>query len=109
MIIDFDNIREKRLPHFQGGEKEANFRIFSDDKEKILKGRLVPGASIGLHTHKEGSEIIYVLKGTGKVICDGEIEIVFPGMVHYCPQGSNHSLINDGLEDLFFFAVVTLY
>ena len=42
----------------------------------------------------------------GKVICDGETEIVHAGSCHFCPKGHTHSLINDSGADLAFFAVI---
>ena len=81
-------------------------RIYTDAMGKIMKGRLIPGASIGLHTHETNSEIIYVLEGTGKVLCDGAYELLAAGSCHYCPKGHAHSLINDSAADLIFFAVV---
>ncbi len=74
--------------------------------ETVLMGRLAPGASVGLHAHRTDSETVCVLSGTGKAICDGELERLVPGSVHYCPKGCSHSLINDGEEELRFFAVV---
>ena len=67
---------------------------------------LEPGASIGLHTHQGNSEIIYILSGTGKVLYDGAYETLVPGACHYCPEGHEHSLINDGKDELRVFAVV---
>ena len=69
-------------------------------------GTLEPGASIGLHTHETNSEIIYILRGKGKVLFEGEYELVSAGLCHYCPQGCSHSLINDSDDNLTFFAVV---
>lgn len=106
MLIDFAAIEEKAIPHMRDGEKEANMRIYADELGKIMRGRLVPGASIGLHTHDTSSEIIYVLSGAGKVLCDGAYEPVCAGICHYCPKGHAHSLINDSQEELTFFAVV---
>ena len=71
-----------------------------------LLGRLVPGASIGLHTHEAGSEIVYILSGEGKALYDGGQETLTAGDCHYCPKGHSHSLINGGGEDLVFFAVI---
>ena len=71
-----------------------------------MYGRLIPGASIGLHTHETNSEIMYFLKGTATMICDGVPEKIEPGVCHYCEKGHSHTLINDGGEDLEFFAVV---
>jgi len=106
MLIDFAAIEEKAIPHMRGGEKEANMRIYADGLGKIMRGRLSPGASIGLHTHDTSSEIIYVLSGAGKVLCDGAYEPVCAGSCHYCPKGHAHSLINDSQGELTFFAVV---
>ena len=58
MIIDFSKIEELAHPNFKGGEKDYHSRMFSDDRVKIMKGRLTPGASIGLHTHTTDMEVI---------------------------------------------------
>ena len=106
MLLDFDKIEEKVIPQFRGGEKETVTRMFTDPQVKIMRGKLAPGASIGLHTHETNSEIIYILEGEGKVLCDGAYESVEAGICHYCPKGHEHSLINDSQADLLFFAVV---
>lgn len=106
MRIDFENIEEKALPQFKGGEKEYNVKMYTDALNKIMKGRLVPGASIGMHTHDTGSEIISITKGNGCAIFDGTRIALKAGDVHYCPKGHSHSLINDSSLDLEFFAVV---
>ena len=106
MIIDFDHLEETVIPHFRGGEKETRSRMYTDENNKIMRGKLEPGASIGLHVHEGNSEIIYILDGRGKVIDDGSAKELSAGMCHYCPMGHEHSLINDSDEDLIFFAVV---
>ena len=106
MKILFDQMEEKVLPEFKGGTGALNARMHTDENNKIMRGRLAPGSSIGLHTHETSSEIMYFLSGTGKVLCDGVWERVTPGTCHYCPRGSSHTLINDGTEDLVTFAVV---
>lgn len=106
MIIDFKSMEEKVNPQFKGGEKEFKVRMHQDENNKIMYGKLEPGASIGSHTHETNSEIIYILEGTGITIYDGEEEEVQPGTCHYCPKGHVHSLINNGNRDLIFFAVV---
>ena len=109
MIIDLKNIPVKTMVNFNGGEKEFNANMFIDEKgNKIFIGKLIPGASIGLHTHETSCEVIYILKGQGKVLYEGEEFRVQAGLCHYCPKGKQHSLINDSEEDLDFFAVVPL-
>lgn len=106
MILDLKQIPETIAPHFKGGEKEMAMRAYADGKNRIMLNRLVPGASVGLHTHEGSSEIIYILEGGAKVLYDGEELRIEAGQVHYCPEGHTHSLINDTENDLVFFAVV---
>ena len=109
MYIDFDKINQTVIPQFRGGEKDTIAKLYTDDKIKIMHGRLESGASIGMHTHETSSEVIYILSGKGKVIYDGETERLEEGSCHYCPIGHTHSLINDSENDLIFFAVVPEY
>ena len=106
MKIDFDAIPVAVTPNMKGGEKEVASRRFQDELGGILKGKLIPGASIGLHTHESNYEVIYIVSGHGTMLCDGEEEVLGPGDCTYCPQGHTHSLMNTGAEDLEFFAVL---
>ena len=106
MKIFFDQMEEKVFQSFKGGEGEFHVKMYTDPRAKIMRGRLLPGYSIGLHTHEGNSEMIYILSGTGKVLCDGEYEPLAAGDCHYCSMGHAHSLINDSQGDLCFFAVV---
>lgn len=106
MKIDFNNIEESVLPNFKGGEKSFAAKMFFDGSNRIMMGRLVPGASIGLHTHVDSSEIMFITKGQGYVLYDGERIDLKAGDVHYCPKGHSHTLINSSDADLEFSAVV---
>ena len=106
MIIDFKNTEESVINNFYDGEGFIAAKMYNDDKNRILYGRLEPGCSIGMHRHEDNSEIIYFLKGKDTALFDDDKEEVSEGMCHYCPKGHSHSLINDGKEDLIFFAVV---
>lgn len=106
MILKFEQMETKALQSFNGGEGTFFAEMFVDENNKILRGKLVPGASIGLHRHVPTSETIFVVSGKGKLVCDGVEERVAPGDCHYCPKGSEHTFINDGDEDVCFFAVV---
>ena len=107
MIFDFDTMQTQRQPHVQGGEKELISQAYQQPGQiKILRGTLEPGATIGLHTHVTSLEVYYIISGCGKVLDDGEISPICAGQAHYCPKGHSHSLINDGTEDLCFFAVI---
>lgn len=116
MKIQFEQLPISHLERFNGGEKELAARIFSDGKNKILKGCLVSGAGIGYHRHTDSSEIIFVLSGEGKMLLNGEdtgienasVEYLRAGDCHYCPKGFYHSFLNESEEDLVFYAVVPI-
>ena len=101
------------LPNFKGGEKEFAANMFFDGTNRIFKGRLIPGATIGMHTHDDSCEVIFILDGKGAIVDrepGSETETVSPvseGDCLYCPKGHSHSLQNTADEgDLIFYAVV---
>ena len=114
MIIDFNKIEEVANPQFKGGKGDTMFRTFNDGQNKIMRGRLEPGCSIGYHSHETNSEIIYILSGEARCLYDDDQKPgvradnkLVPGQCHYCPKGHSHSLINaSATEPLIFFAVV---
>ena len=106
MIIRFQDMEEVELKAFKGGMYALNAKMYTDAYNKILRGRLIPGASVGMHRHEDSAEIIFIAQGQAKSICDGQEELLFAGDCHYCPKGSEHCLINVGQEDVVFYAVV---
>ena len=87
MLIDFSKIEEVRVPNFKGGEKELLKKAYADGRNCIMLDRLMPGASIGRHTHETNSEIMYIVSGTATFTVGDTVET--------------------GEEPLVFFAVVT--
>ena len=106
MKMNFDQMPDTVLEHFNGGEGTFIAKMFNDGKCKILRGLLKPGCSIGMHTHETNSEIMHVLSGAARVIMDGETLIIPAGQTHYCPKGHTHMTMCEGTEDLVILAVV---
>lgn len=106
MIIDFDTIVHTTIENFRGGEKNTHMAVYTDNTNRIMKATLRPGASIGLHKHTTSSEIVIVITGTGVMTCDGKEERLRAGLCSYCPIGSEHTLRNEGEDDLVFYAIV---
>ena len=112
MIIKFDEMEVSVLPAFKGGEKELIANMYFDGTNRILKGCLEPGASIGVHTHEDSCEVIFITGGYGSIFertPDNEDTLisVSEGDCIYCPKGHTHSLINSSEEgNLTFLAVV---
>ena len=107
MVIDFSKIEEVANPQFKGGEGDTMFRTFNDGMNKIMRGRLDVGCSIGYHSHETNSEIIFIISGQARCRFDDGEESLSAGQCHYCPKGHSHALINASLtEPLIFHAIV---
>lgn len=115
MIIRFDEMDLSVLPQFKGGEKELRANMFFDGTNRAFRGTLVPGATIGMHTHEDSCEMIFILSGIGSIVektpgtDQVTVQPVSAGDCLYCPKGHSHSLQNlDGSEDLVFYAAVAM-
>lgn len=107
MVIRQADIEISHLENFKGGEKHLEAKMFFDGTNRILiNARLIPGASIGMHTHEDSCEVIFILEGRGSLLEDGTKKEVQAGDCLYCPKGGSHSLVNDSGSDLLFCAVV---
>lgn len=106
MLVDFNTIKEMTIPCMNNGTGEMTAKMFMDNGRKIIPCKIHKGGSIGIHKHEISDDINYVLSGLGKVICDGEEEILGAGCCHICKKGSEHSIINMGDEDLVLLTVV---
>ena len=106
MVNNFEEMEWNSNPGFKGGEGIFYNRMITDGVNKMMMGKLPPEASIGYHKHEGSCEMIFILKGEGKVRYD-DVEIPLKeGCCHYCPEGHSHSLINNSGNDLLFYAVV---
>jgi quercetin dioxygenase-like cupin family protein len=52
------------------------------------------------HSHPNGEEVIYILRGSGRVYVDGAVEPVREGTAVLFPQGTVHMLQNSGPEEM---------
>ncbi len=60
-----------------------------------------PGESSSLHNHPESEEINYIVRGSGKVLSDGEDEEFGPNSFMFIPKGVFHRHVNTGDEPLW--------
>ena len=100
MLIDFSKIEEVCVPNFKGGEKELLKKAYADGRNCIMLDRLMPGASIGRHTHETNSEIMYIVSGTATFTVGDTVETVQAGQCHYCPKGGTHMPGNIRREEI---------
>ena len=72
----------------------------------ISKLTLEPGASIGVHEHKEDFEVYYILQGEGRVMDNGHMQPIGSGDVVYTANGESHCLENTGEGNLVLLDIV---
>ena len=106
MQIDFNKIELMTFPGMNKGTGTMSARMYNDDSYRIIPTVIHPGGSIGTHKQESGDDMNYIISGTGKAICDGAEEELRPGVMHICPKGSEHSIINTGEEDLVMLTIV---
>ena len=97
----------------RNGNGETEMRKLLNGAEELYgKGRmfnhmtLLPGRSIGTHTHEGDNEIFYFLSGYGEYNDNGTVVTVGPGDVAVCSDGETHGLVNSGTEPLTFIALI---
>ena len=83
------------------GEYESGLKL-------IAKLVLRPGCSLGYHEHHGESETFYILQGFGDFDDNGTVRQVKPGDVTFTPSGSGHALVNTGVSNLIFMALIIL-
>ena len=49
MNFNYNEQEYEEFPNFKGGEKSLYAKMFHDEKNRIIYGKLIPGASIGVH------------------------------------------------------------
>ena len=63
--------------------------------------RVDPGQTVRpAHSHPNGEEVIYIIRGTGRVMVDGEVSPVREGTIVLFPQGKVHMLQDNGTEEM---------
>jgi quercetin dioxygenase-like cupin family protein len=63
--------------------------------------RVAPGEKVRpAHSHPHGEEVIYIIRGSGRVMIEGEVQAVKEGTAVLFPQGAVHMLHNTGGEEM---------
>ena len=96
-----------------------SMRWLVSDKDKTLHAsncsacmvQLAPGDKVTqAHSHPNGEEVIYIIRGSGRVLVEGEVKPVRAGTTVLFPRGAVHMLHNSGTEEMkviCFFAPAT--
>ena len=109
MRKDFKDLEKVKVDNLRGGVGSVYMQKLNPTLEHMKGYNIITipkSCSIGVHTHEEDEEIIYVLKGSGTLVIDGINYPFNEGMVSICKHGRNHSVLNSSEEDLVVLAVI---
>lgn len=115
MISKAAQRREAVRPKSWGGEGEllAKYHLGPDgaaaDEHFSMAAEmtLMPGHSIGVHTHDSNEEIYVILSGQGDYTDEtGAVQRLSAGDMTLTRKGQSHGIANPGAEPLVFLAVI---
>ena len=104
----------RRVENMAGGKGHVIIKDLLGEKELNGKCRMYaevtvePGCSLGYHEHHGESETFYILQGFGDFEDNGTVRQVKPGDVTFTPSGSGHAMVNTGVSNLIFMALIIL-
>ena len=95
-----------KFPGMHNGTGTMSACMYNDDSYRIIPTAIHPGGSVGNHKQESGDDMNYIISGTGRATCDGIEEELGPGVMHICPKGSEHSIVNTGEDDPVMLTIV---
>ena len=96
----FENIKEL-------AKENTNFRhvIYTGVHSQLVLMSLLPAEEIGEETHITSDQILFIVKGEGEAIVDGQTTRIEKHSVVYIPADTKHNIINKGDEDMKLYTV----
>lgn len=73
--------------------------LFTGQHAQLVLMSLKPGEEIGMEVHPNVDQFFRFEKGQGKVIQNGEEQIISDGFAVIVPAGTNHNVINTSQTD----------
>lgn len=105
-------MKTERVENMCGGEGHVIIKHLLGEKE--LNGKcglyaevtLEPGCTLGYHEHHGESETYYILSGEGLYDDNGNSRAVKAGDITFTPDYCGHGLVNTGIQNLVFMALI---
>ena len=96
------------------GPTAGTIRLLVDPKNSgdgtgmcTLIQTLNQGAEVPMHRHDQAEQVLYFLRGTGRVSVLGVDVPAEPGTVVFVPKGTDHAIVNLGNGSLSFLETTT--
>jgi mannose-6-phosphate isomerase-like protein (cupin superfamily) len=79
--------------------------VFTGAKTQLALMTIPSGSDIGMETHANVEQLIFIASGQGKAILNGVESAVRPGDVVVATPGTQHDVVNTGAEPLRIYTV----
>src|SRR5262249_17517884 len=89
-----------RIESFVTKDGSSIRELHHTDAQSLAEATLEPGQATERHYHRATEELYFVIKGSGEMEVDGEVQRVRPGDAVLIPAGAWHTLENDGTSEL---------
>jgi quercetin dioxygenase-like cupin family protein len=98
-------VRENELPEVELPGRHLRWlvssQLLNSQHMSVCMIRVAPGQTVRpAHSHPNGEEVIYIIRGSGRVMVDGAVDAVSEGTAVLFPQGKVHMLQNTGDEEM---------
>ncbi|RLI36939.1 cupin domain-containing protein [Candidatus Bathyarchaeota archaeon] len=104
-VINIDDIEGYML----GDEKTGTLRriktVFTSKNMRVHVGIFPPKQASSRHSHPNSEEIVYVVKGRGKVTAGDETREYGPNTLIFIPVGVPHQYFNTGDGEMVLLAI----
>jgi len=100
------------LGHIQDIEQKAKDNTYfrqvleTGKNTQIVIMSIPPNSDIGMETHPENDQVLYLVQGEGKVILNGQEESFKKGDVVLVRAGTEHNFVTVGAEPM---KIITTY
>ncbi len=81
--------------------------VFTGAKSQLALMTIPAGSDIGMETHANVEQLIFIASGQGKAILNGAESVVRPGDVVVATPGTRHDIVNTGTEPLRIYTIYT--
>ncbi len=99
-----DVLKANPLP---AGKTSQLIPFAQDDTVSAYIVRMMPGAELGPHYHKQHDEIEYVIRGKAQLLVNDQWVDIRPGSIHFNPMQKVHAARNTGDEPLIVLIAFT--
>ena len=111
MITSTQTVSPTPINAVRGGQGILFQQILVEDRpgssiRAVVVNRLLPGCTVGLHTHHGEEDFYYCLSGEGVVVDNGTEHPFTPGTLQITRDGESQAVRNTGAQDLVLLAAL---